>query len=170
MDEAPSDPKPAFHKSFTSDIKSLEDIISNIATLRGSSQQDAISQVLSKISVLTHDLKDAANYLPAYDQRIYSEQLKSTTEALNAARKSAAPRTKFSFKNRRAGAIRVHHSHSHSHHHPPDTIITTNIPTTHSIPLTITIIPNLLPHQPNLNPHPATPLQPPPQQSSPSPT
>lgn len=103
MDGEPTDPKPAFHKSFNSAVSSLSLAISNLSSLRGSSQRDAISGILSKVSELTLELKDAANYLPAYDQKVYSEQLKGITESLNTVRKAVAPRTKFSFKNRRAG-------------------------------------------------------------------
>ncbi|KAK6346032.1 hypothetical protein TWF730_010366 [Orbilia blumenaviensis] len=105
MDEQPTDPKPAFHLQFTTAIQSLTDQITTLPNLRtgSSQQQDLISAILSKISALTHDLKDAANYLPGYDQRIYSEQLKATTDALNTARKASAPRTKFAFKARARG-------------------------------------------------------------------
>ncbi|KAK6506333.1 hypothetical protein TWF506_011251 [Arthrobotrys conoides] len=104
MDEEPTDPKPAFHKSFNDSITSLSNTISTIPSLRTSQQNPAISGVLSKISGLTLELKDAANYLPGYDQKVYSEQLKGITEELNIVKKSVAPRSKFSFKNRRAGA------------------------------------------------------------------
>ncbi|KAK6331775.1 hypothetical protein TWF718_002316 [Orbilia javanica] len=103
MDDPPQDPKPIFHKSFNTSITSLTSTINNLPSQRGTSQSDAISGILTKISELTLELKDAANYLPAYDQKVYSEQLKGVTEALSAARKAVAPRTKFSFKNRRTG-------------------------------------------------------------------
>ncbi|KAF3158376.1 hypothetical protein TWF788_004761 [Orbilia oligospora] len=104
MDEEAIDLKPIFHKSFNENILSLSSKISNLTSIRSSQQQTAISDVLSKISELTLELKDASNYLPAYDQKVYSEQLKAVTEELNIARKSVAPRSKFSFKNRRTGS------------------------------------------------------------------
>ncbi|KAF3307932.1 hypothetical protein TWF173_002052 [Orbilia oligospora] len=104
MDEEAIDLKPIFHKSFNESILSLSSKISNLTSVRSSQQQTAISDVLSKISGLTLELKDASNYLPAYDQKVYSEQLKAVTEELNVARKSVAPRSKFSFKNRRTGS------------------------------------------------------------------
>ncbi|KAF3132279.1 hypothetical protein TWF703_007398 [Orbilia oligospora] len=104
MDEEATDLKPIFHQSFNENILSLSSKISNLTSVRSSQQQTAISDVLSKISELTLELKDASNYLPAYDQKVYSEQLKAVTEELNVARKSVAPRSKFSFKNRRTGS------------------------------------------------------------------
>jgi hypothetical protein len=39
----------------------------------GSERSDAIDQCLAGIDRLSHDVKDAASYIPAYDQRTYSQ-------------------------------------------------------------------------------------------------
>ncbi|KAK6540303.1 hypothetical protein TWF694_009110 [Orbilia ellipsospora] len=98
--EKEEDPRQLFHKSFTAETKGLTDTITSLATSRASERQASIDNILSKIGVLTHDLGDASTYLPAYDQRVYSEQLKSLSDQLSNARKALAPRQKFSFKNR----------------------------------------------------------------------
>ncbi|KAF3915693.1 hypothetical protein AA313_de0208318 [Arthrobotrys entomopaga] len=99
-EKAEEDPRHLFHESFTAETKALTDTITSLPTSRASERQSWIDNILSKMGTLTHDLKDAATYLPAYDQRVYSEQLKSLTEQLSNARKELAPRQKFSFKNR----------------------------------------------------------------------
>ncbi|KAF3925189.1 hypothetical protein ABW20_dc0102973 [Dactylellina cionopaga] len=96
----PEDPRALFYTSFTSEIKALEETITNLSSARVADRQPSIDHILSKIGELTHDLKDASNYLPGYDQRVYSEQLKTLADQLSTSRKAFAPRTKFSFKNR----------------------------------------------------------------------
>ena len=39
----------------------------------GGERNDAVDFCLTGISKLTHEVKDASSYLPAYDQRTYSE-------------------------------------------------------------------------------------------------
>ncbi|KAF3939276.1 hypothetical protein ABW19_dt0207813 [Dactylella cylindrospora] len=104
----------------------LEERIDRLGDTRATDRQTAIDGVLTKIGELTHDLKDAANYLPSYDQKVYSEvcvpllklaeewlvkmleyeksQLKSLSDQLSSARKALAPRAKFSFRNRKQTA------------------------------------------------------------------
>jgi hypothetical protein len=39
----------------------------------GSERSDAIDECLAGIDRLSHDVKDASSYIPAYDQRTYSQ-------------------------------------------------------------------------------------------------
>jgi hypothetical protein len=39
----------------------------------GTERNEAIDQCLAAIDKLSHDVKDASSYLPAYDQRTYSQ-------------------------------------------------------------------------------------------------
>jgi hypothetical protein len=39
----------------------------------GSERKDAIDQCLAGVDKLSHDVKDASSYIPAYDQRTYSQ-------------------------------------------------------------------------------------------------
>lgn len=39
----------------------------------GSDRNDAIDQCLAGIDRLSHEVKDASSYIPAYDQRSYSQ-------------------------------------------------------------------------------------------------
>jgi hypothetical protein len=41
----------------------------------GSERNDATDQCLAGVDKLSHDVKDASTYLPAYDQRTYSQVL-----------------------------------------------------------------------------------------------
>ncbi|EPS45414.1 hypothetical protein H072_567 [Dactylellina haptotyla CBS 200.50] len=107
MDEPEPEPKPEpqtprdiFHSSFTLEIGALEERVLAFPAVRAQDRDSFIDKILSKIGALTHDLGDASNYLPAYDQR----RLKSLADQFSTARKELAPRAKFSFKNRRAVA------------------------------------------------------------------
>lgn len=66
--------------------------------LAGGERNDAVDHCLAGIARLSHEVKDASNYIPAYDQRTYAEAIKALTEKLERTRSNFAPRTKFSFK------------------------------------------------------------------------
>ncbi|KAK6352821.1 hypothetical protein TWF696_004822 [Orbilia brochopaga] len=104
MDEPAENSKLIFNKSFTADTKALSDAISRLPDARATDRQPSIDAALSRIAELTRSLQDAAVYLPSYDQKVYTEQLKRLGEQLAAARKAIAPRTRFAFKTRRAPA------------------------------------------------------------------
>lgn len=112
-----------------------------------SARPEAIDACLAAISQLSDVVKDASSYLPAYDQRSYSEvrnrpgsryhsallisacpqQIRALSEKLAEARKTLAPKQRFSFKNRRkdpatsiGGAFKVTaSSHGPSAKSPP---------------------------------------------------
>ena len=46
--------------------------LNSIAT-GGSERNDAVDHCLAGIDRLSHEVKDASSYIPAYDQRTYSE-------------------------------------------------------------------------------------------------
>ena len=52
--------------------------LSSIAT-GGGERNDAVEHCLAGIDRLSHEVKDASGYIPAYDQRTYSEVLIFTT-------------------------------------------------------------------------------------------
>jgi hypothetical protein len=70
----------------------------------GGERQDAVEHILSSISRLTNDVADAADHLPAYDQRTYSDVIKALREQLNEATAKFAPKSRFQFKPRTANA------------------------------------------------------------------
>lgn len=98
----------------------LQDQISQIGSFAaiGGERQDAIENVLSGISRLSNEVADAADFVPAYDQRTYSQAypthiprgdmpaltakqtIKSLTDQLNTVTASLAPKSRFQFKKR----------------------------------------------------------------------
>jgi hypothetical protein len=56
--------------------------------------------VLAGISRLSNEVSDALDYIPAYDQRAYSQAIKALTEKLNEATGKFAPKSRFQFKPR----------------------------------------------------------------------
>lgn len=43
----------------------------------GGQRNDAVDDILASIDKLSHEVKDASGYIPAYDQRTYSEVIPS---------------------------------------------------------------------------------------------
>jgi hypothetical protein len=64
-------------------------------------QVDLIEHLNAAIARLASEVKDAASYLPTYDQRTYAEAIKALREKLEDTRAQYAPRPKFSFKTSR---------------------------------------------------------------------
>ena len=53
----------------------LDQRIGNLrnTTLKDSERAELVNQALTDIAHLSNEVKDASNYVPAYDQRLYSE-------------------------------------------------------------------------------------------------
>ncbi|EUC39379.1 hypothetical protein COCCADRAFT_80954 [Bipolaris zeicola 26-R-13] len=98
--------KETFYRKFQDDVASLEAQISSLPDTPTASHErnEAIEQCLAGIDRLSHDVMDASSYLPAYDQRTYSETIKSLSEKLQTIRNAFDPPKKFSFKNKRKEA------------------------------------------------------------------
>ena len=64
-------------------------------------QVDLIEHLNAAIARLASEVKDAASYLPTYDQRTYAEAIKALREKLEETRAQYAPRPKFTFKTAR---------------------------------------------------------------------
>ncbi|KAI0179675.1 TBCC-domain-containing protein [Hypoxylon sp. FL1284] len=97
-----SDPKERFFRYFQVEITAIQGQIDDLATLSpaGGERQDGIDTVLAGISRLSNEVMDAGDYIPAYDQRTYSQAIKALTEKLNEATASFAPKSRFQFKSR----------------------------------------------------------------------
>lgn len=63
-------------------------------------RQDAVEHILASISNLSQEVADASDYIPAYDQRNYTEAIKALQENLRREQGKAAPRSRFQFKTR----------------------------------------------------------------------
>ncbi|SPQ24775.1 1cc65361-e920-4c37-8341-6cb1f088311a [Thermothielavioides terrestris] len=95
-----------FHRQFQISVASLQeqiDLLPSFSTV-GGEQQDAVDHVLSGISQLSNRVADAADFLPAYDQRTYSEAVKDLRDKLNKTTAQFAPRNRFQFKHRTGNA------------------------------------------------------------------
>ena len=64
----------------------------------GGERADAVDHCLASIARLSNEVKDAASYIPAYDQRTYGDAIKALSSKLQDIRSAFAPRQKFSFK------------------------------------------------------------------------
>ncbi len=71
----------------------------NVAAIPGE-RQDAIAHILSGISRLSNQVADAADFVPAYDKRMYSEVIKALTDKVNEEAAKITPKTRFQFKIR----------------------------------------------------------------------
>lgn len=97
-------PKETFYRQFQGTVANLQEQINQLANLSAvaGERHDAIEHILSGISRLSNEVADAADYVPAYDQRTYSQALKQLTDQLNEAQAKFAPKSRFQFKKRRS--------------------------------------------------------------------
>ncbi|KAI4693079.1 uncharacterized protein J4E88_001450 [Alternaria novae-zelandiae] len=100
---AESNLKETFYRQFNQDVATLRAQIENLSSVStsGGERNEAIDNCLAGINRVALDVQDASSYLPAYDQRTYSETIKRLSEKLSEVRNSFDPPKKFSFKNRR---------------------------------------------------------------------
>lgn len=98
------DPKERFYRQFQLNTKNLQDQISQLHTLSAvaGERQDAHEHVLAGISRLSQEVADAADYVPAYDQRTYSQTIKGLTDQLKAETAKFTPKNRFQFRPRAA--------------------------------------------------------------------
>lgn len=73
----------------------------NNTSFTGGERSDAVDHCLAGIERLSHEVKDASSYIPAYDQRTYGEAIKALNEKLQGIRNTFAPPKKFQFKTAR---------------------------------------------------------------------
>ncbi|ETI24987.1 hypothetical protein G647_04357 [Cladophialophora carrionii CBS 160.54] len=96
-----------FFQFFQHEITALQEQMGRLAdtALIGGERTDAMDHCLAGITRLSAELKDAAGYLPPYDQRTYGEAVKALQEKLEETRRSHAPKPKFSFKSKSPSAL-----------------------------------------------------------------
>ncbi|CEL07415.1 Putative Function: cofactor C of H. sapiens is a tubulin-folding protein [Aspergillus calidoustus] len=95
--------KERFFRYFQHEITALQGQMDTLAdtSLVGGERTDATDHCLAGIARLSNEVKDAASYIPTYDQRIYAEAIKALQDKLAETRATVEPRPKFSFKNKR---------------------------------------------------------------------
>ncbi|KAF9872784.1 tubulin binding cofactor C [Colletotrichum karsti] len=96
------DPKEKFYRHFQDEVVGLQEQIDGLGSISqvGGERQDAIDHILAGISALSHEVADAADYVPSYDQRNYAQAVKALTDKLNETTTKLAPRSRFQFKHR----------------------------------------------------------------------
>ncbi|KAI0397618.1 tubulin-specific chaperone C [Xylariaceae sp. FL0594] len=101
-----ADPKEKFFRHFQAEIILIQDEINSLATLSpiGGERKIGIEHVLTGISRLSKEVLDAADYIPSYDQRTYSQAIKALTDKLNETTGKLAPKARFQFKPRNTEA------------------------------------------------------------------
>ncbi|KAL2268336.1 hypothetical protein VTJ83DRAFT_3182 [Remersonia thermophila] len=96
------DPKDRFYRQFKISVASIEEQISSLPSFSsvGGERQYAVEHVLSSISRLSNDVADASAFLPAYDQRTYSDKVKELRDEVAKAQAQFTPKARFQFKRR----------------------------------------------------------------------
>ncbi|KAJ5115895.1 Tubulin binding cofactor C [Penicillium angulare] len=100
--------KERFFRYFQYEITALQQSMDRLSdtSLVGGERADATDHCLAGIVRLSNEVKDAASYIPTYDQRVYAEAIKALQDKLNETRAAFEPRSKFSFKTKKnASAI-----------------------------------------------------------------
>ncbi|KAJ4300675.1 hypothetical protein N0V90_002763 [Kalmusia sp. IMI 367209] len=107
---APSQPRPEtaskerFFRYFQHEVIALQDQMARLANTpaMGGERADAIDHCLAGISRLSSEVKDAASYIPAYDQRTYGDAIKALSEKLQKTRNElSGGQKKFTFKTKK---------------------------------------------------------------------
>lgn len=95
--------KERFFRYFQHEVTALQEQMERLTTTSstGGERADAVDHCLAGINRLSHEVKDASAYIPAYDQRTYAEAIKALSEKLQATRNAFAPPKKFQFKTAR---------------------------------------------------------------------
>ncbi|KAF1929047.1 TBCC-domain-containing protein [Didymella exigua CBS 183.55] len=104
------DSKDRFFRYFRHEVTALQEQMDRLNSLAadGGERNDAVDHCLAGIDRLSHEVKDASSYIPAYDQRTYSEAIKALSEKLQNTRQSFNPPKKFAFKTRKnASAVSI---------------------------------------------------------------
>lgn len=68
------DPKERFYRQFHIEVQDIQNHISKLGSIAivGGERKDATDSILTRISKLSLEVADAADFIPAYDQRTYS--------------------------------------------------------------------------------------------------
>ncbi|KAI9202252.1 tubulin binding cofactor C-domain-containing protein [Polychytrium aggregatum] len=92
----------AFFVSFKEKTQDVLDEFARIDSLPQAEGLALVNDLIRSVAELDKTTTSAAIFLPLYDQRQYSQQLKDLSAQLKEKRDALAPRAKFSFKGRNA--------------------------------------------------------------------
>ncbi|KAL2072256.1 hypothetical protein VTL71DRAFT_11599 [Oculimacula yallundae] len=95
-----ADTNQRFYRHFQAECTELQEQIVQLEnySLVGGEKQDAIDHVNSGITRLANEVSDASGFVPAYDQRVYSQAIKALEEKSQEAKAKYLPKPKFQFK------------------------------------------------------------------------
>ncbi|KAF2657807.1 TBCC-domain-containing protein [Lophiostoma macrostomum CBS 122681] len=101
--------KERFFAYFKHEVTALQEQMERLATTApsGGERKDAVDHCLAGIDRLSHEVKDASSYIPAYDQRTYADAIKALGEKLQKTRNDFAPPKKFQFSTARKNASAI---------------------------------------------------------------
>ncbi|KAG9297962.1 hypothetical protein G9A89_018790 [Geosiphon pyriformis] len=94
-----------FWQGFQKEREAIQQALASLYTKPKSSITFICDKILERINDLEKKLTEATIYLPPYDQRQLSLQIKFLIDELNTQRASLAPKSKFSFKSRKTSGI-----------------------------------------------------------------
>ncbi|PSN62554.1 TBCC-domain-containing protein [Corynespora cassiicola Philippines] len=101
--------KERFFRYFQHEVTALQEQMERLhnTSYSGGERNDAVDHCLAGIDRLSHEVKDASSYIPAYDQRTYAEAIKALSEKLQNIRNTFNPPKKFQFKSFRKNASAI---------------------------------------------------------------
>ncbi|RDL32523.1 Uncharacterized protein BP5553_08979 [Venustampulla echinocandica] len=106
-----SDIKDRFYRYFQDACTEIQERISQLESysLIGGERKDAVDHLVAGISKLSTEVADLTGFIPAYDQRIYSQAIKALSEKLQETQAKFDPKPKFQFKtfHRNESAISI---------------------------------------------------------------
>ncbi|GAN10602.1 tubulin-specific chaperone c protein [Mucor ambiguus] len=90
-----------FWLEFKAEKQAIEDELNNLKTLSKTELPNRFNNILQNINNLEKKLTKATAFIPSYDERQFSIQLKELSETLERNKAELTPKAKFSFKSRK---------------------------------------------------------------------
>lgn len=90
-----------FWLEFKAEKQGIEDELSNLKTLPKTELSNQFTHILQQINNLEKKLTKATAFIPSYDERQFSIQLRELSETLERNKAELTPKAKFSFKSRK---------------------------------------------------------------------
>ncbi|KAK4194795.1 tubulin binding cofactor C-domain-containing protein [Triangularia verruculosa] len=96
------DAKERFSRNFRIQQSNIQEQIIHLPSIApvAGERQDATEHILTNISRLTNDVRDATHFLPAYDHRVYVTAVSTLRKELDETTAKLAPKSRFQFRPR----------------------------------------------------------------------
>ncbi|KAK4664955.1 uncharacterized protein QC763_509160 [Podospora pseudopauciseta] len=101
------DAKERFYRNFRMQQANIQEQITHLPSIApvAGERQDATEVILTNISRLTNDVRDATHFLPAYDHRVYTDAVNTLRKELDETTAKLAPKSRFQFRPRPPAAV-----------------------------------------------------------------